>query len=62
MVYTLSIRPYRLLKRSFGDKFCLQSGSSINDALPVPLSDITACNASSCSLYSLGSNASGTVM
>lgn len=55
----LSRRPQSPLQRSFSDNPYLQSGPPIKDLLLVPLSDIVARNASVCSLYSLGSNASG---
>jgi len=59
MAYVLSLRPQSPLKRSFSDNPYLQSGSPTRDALFAPLNDITARNASACSLYSLGSNTSG---
>ncbi|KAF2820334.1 Rho guanyl nucleotide exchange factor [Ophiobolus disseminans] len=59
MAYVLSLRPQSPLKRSFSDNPYLQSGSPHKDPLLAPLSDITARNASACSLYSLGSNRSG---
>ena len=59
MAYVLSLRPHSPLKRSFSDNPYLQSGSPLKEPLLAPLSDITARNASACSLYSLGSNRSG---
>lgn len=59
MAYVLSLRPQSPLKRSFSDNPYLQSNSPLKDPLLAPLSDITARNASACSLYSLGSNRSG---
>jgi hypothetical protein len=59
MAYVLSLRPHSPLKRSFSDNPYLQPGSPLKDPLLAPLSDVTARNASACSLYSLGSKRSG---
>ncbi|KAH7086579.1 hypothetical protein FB567DRAFT_444803 [Paraphoma chrysanthemicola] len=58
MAYVLSLRPHSPLKRSFSDNPYLQC-SPLKDPLLGPLSDVTARNASACSLYSLNSNRSG---
>ncbi|KAF1943575.1 hypothetical protein EJ02DRAFT_433135 [Clathrospora elynae] len=59
MAYVLSLRPQSPLKRSFSDSPYLNTCSPLKDTLHPPLSDITARNASACSLYSLGSNRLG---
>lgn len=59
MAYVLSLRPQSPLKRSFSDNPYLNSCSPQKDTLLAPLSDITACNASACSLYSLGATRAG---
>ncbi|KAH8723263.1 hypothetical protein GQ44DRAFT_621070 [Phaeosphaeriaceae sp. PMI808] len=59
MAYVLSLRPHSPLKRSFSDSPYLQSCSPLKEPFLGPLSDITARNASACSLYSLGSNMPG---
>ena len=56
MAYVLSLRPHSPLKRSFSDNPYLRSCSSHKDLLLNPLGDITARNASTCSLYTLESN------
>lgn len=58
MAYVLSLRPHSPLKRSFSDNPYLQC-SPLKEPLLGPLGDITARNASACSLYSLGSNRVG---
>ncbi|KAI4647368.1 uncharacterized protein J4E79_010226 [Alternaria viburni] len=59
MAYVLSLRPQSPLKRSFSDNPYLNSCSPQKDTLLPPLSDITARNASACSLYSLGATRAG---
>ncbi|KAH4208520.1 hypothetical protein HBH70_185040 [Parastagonospora nodorum] len=58
MAYVLSLRPHSPLKRSFSDNPYLQC-SPLKEPLLGPLGDITARNASACSLYSLRSNRVG---
>jgi hypothetical protein len=59
MAYVLSLRPHSPLKRSFSDNPYLQSCSPLKDSLLAQLGDVTACNTSACSLYSLNSNRAG---
>jgi hypothetical protein len=56
MAYVLSLRSHSPLKRSFSDNPYLQTCSPLKEPLLAPLSDITARNASACSLYSQNSN------
>lgn len=59
MAYVLALRPHSPLKRSFSDNPYLNSCSPLKETSLAPLSDITARNASACSLYTLGSNKPG---
>lgn len=58
MAYVLSLRPHSPLKRSFSDDPYLKPCSPSKEPFLGPLGDITACNTSACSLYTLGSNSS----
>lgn len=60
MTYVLSLRSHSPLKRSFSDNPYLDSYPPRKDsALLGPLSDITARNTSTCSLYSFGNSRTG---
>jgi hypothetical protein len=59
MAYVLSLRPHSPLKRSFSDNPYLQSYSPLKEPVLGQLNDITARNASACSLYSLRSSRAG---
>lgn len=59
MAYVLSLRPHSPLKRSFSDNPYLRPCSPLKEPFLRPICDITARNASACSLYSLGSSRTG---
>lgn len=58
MAYMLSLRPHSPLKRSFSDHPYLQPCSPLKEPFLGPIGDVTARNASACSLYTLSSNRS----